>query len=223
MTDIIQGTDAWKQLRVGLVTGTGFKKIMTSGKGSAPSLVRQGYLTELITQRITGAPSEGFFASEDMRNGIEREPDARRLFEYHTGKLVSELSFFKHPWMKMGVSPDGLIGSDEGLEVKCPKQHTHMEYLKLTHLPPEEYKDQVYGSLMVTGRKRWYFASYHPNFPPELQLHVICVERDEDYITKLEAATSKFLAEVNVGVKEMKEKIAAIRAANPERWPAPVN
>jgi hypothetical protein len=223
MSDVIQGTDEWKQLRVGLVTGTGFQKILTAGKGTAESLVRSGYRQELVTQRITGKPSEGFFASEDMRHGIEREPAARRMFERRMRKYVSEVPFVKHAWMKVGISPDGLIEDDEGLEIKCPKQDTHARYLQLVDRPPAEYEGQVYGSLWATGRKRWYFASYHPSFPPELQLHVVCVERDEVYIAKLAAAVGTFLAEVSVGEKDMQERMVAIRAAHPEWFPALVN
>ena len=82
--------------------------------------------------------------------------------------------------LEVGCSPDGLVGEDGGIEGKCPNPATHPSYLELVDTPPSEYRWQVQGSMLVTGRPWWDFVSYHPDFPDELQLHVVRVKRDEE-------------------------------------------
>ena len=99
-----------------------------------------------------------------------------------------------------GVSPDGLVGADGGLEIKCPAPSTHVKYLRDGKLPVA-YKQQVMGCLWITGRSWWDFVSYHESMPALL----IRVERDEDYIKALETEVLKAVDTIQTEVKRLKE------------------
>lgn len=203
-----QQDDEWRRLRLGCATGSGFADVLSKGKdGKSESAGRRNYRVRLALELLTGQPEENSFSSRDIRLGIEREPIARARFEEETGYLVEEVSFIKLNHMPVGCSPDGLIDDDAGLEIKCPNKATHLEYLALTDKPPAEYQAQVQGCMFVTGRQRWHFVSFHPEFPPELQMHHIVVERDDVFIRRLEDELWKFTAEVKATVRDIEQLI----------------
>ena len=199
-----QQDEAWRIARLGCATASNFGAVMTKGRGGEEALTRRDYRIRLALEILTGRPKDPMPPTRDMRIGIEREPDARAAFEVDSGLLVDEVSFVKLDGRMIGCSPDGLIGDNSGFEVKCPNESTHFEYLKLTHNPPSVYISQVQGCMYVTGRDSWYFASYSPNFPPELQLHYFMVERDNDYIQRLEDELFRFNFDVKKTVEEMR-------------------
>ena len=206
--DIEQQSDAWRRLRLGCATGSGFADVLSKSRdGKTESTSRRNYRVRLALELLTGQPEENSFSSRDIRLGIEREPIARARFEEETGYLVEEVSFIKLNHMPVGCSPDGLIDDDAGLEIKCPNKATHLEYLALTDRPPAEYQAQVQGCMFVTGRSRWHFVSFHPEFPPELQMHHIVVQRDELYIKRLEDELWRFAADVKATVREIEQLI----------------
>lgn len=216
MRTIIKGgqqDEAWRALRLGCATGSGFAHVLAKGKGSEEATTRRNYRIRLALEILTGVPEESSFTSRDIQTGIEREPLARAAFEMETGHLVEEVSFIKLDSIPVGCSPDGLIDDDAGFEVKCPSKAVHFEYLSLTNTPPAVYVPQVQGSMHVTGRSHWYFASFNPDFPPELQLHWFRVERDELYIKRLEDELFKFTFEVKKTVEEMRQMIARRKAS----------
>lgn len=203
-----QQDEAWRRLRLGCATGSGFADVLskpTSGKGESTG--RRNYRVRLALELLTGQPEENTFTSRAIQTGIEREPIARARFEEETGLLVEEVSFIKLNHMMVGCSPDGLIDGDEGLEIKCPTKAIHLEYLRLVDQPPAEYLAQVQGCMLVSGRKRWRFASFNPDFPLELQLHHFVVERDDIYIRKLEDELWKFTSEVKATVRELEQMV----------------
>lgn len=190
-----QGSPEWLQQRVGKATASRFGDVMSTKK-SGETAARRDYRIELVVERLTGQPTP-FFESWAMRQGTEREPLARAAFEAQTGIFVHEVNFIEHHALMAGASPDGLIGDDGGLELKCPTAAKHIDYLRLPKgTCPEEYEWQVHGGLWVTGRKFWYFASYNPDFPPHLQLVIRKIERDEAKIAALETGVTVFLNEV---------------------------
>ncbi len=196
----------WRRLRLGCATGSGFADVLakpTSGKGESTS--RRNYRVRLALELLTGQPEENTFTSKAIQTGIEREPIARARFEEQTGLLVEEVSFIRLNHMMVGCSPDGLIDDDEGLEIKCPSKAVHLEYLRLVDQPPAEYLAQVQGCMFVSGRKRWRFVSFNPDFPTELQLHHIVVERDDLYIKRLEDELWRFQADVTRTVRELEQ------------------
>lgn len=173
-----QGTDEWLMARLGCPSGSGFSKLITSSGKESTS--RAGYVNGLIAEKVTGQIPEGF-DNHWMARGRELEPEAKAFVEFERRCTVQDVGFIKHDDYETGVSPDGLIDSDGGLEIKCPADATQVKYFRAGTLP-NEYKAQVQGCLWITKRKWWDFLSYHPSLPPLL----IRVERDEDFIKELE-------------------------------------
>jgi len=187
-----QGSPEWLAARLGIPSASMFAKIVTT-KG-AWSTSADTYINQLVAERLTGEREE-VFQSHHMIRGTELEPDARDLYSLMTNSEVIEVGFCLHDTLAAGCSPDGLIGEDGGLEIKCPAPSTHVEYLRGGVLP-SKYKQQVMGCLWITGREWWDFVSYHPTMKPL----IVRVERDEEYIAALETCVTKavHLIEQNV-------------------------
>jgi hypothetical protein len=187
-----QGTDEWKQARVGVPSGSKFSDIMAKGGGAT----RATYLTSLALERITGVREE-FKTTFAMDQGTEREPFARLAYEANTGHLVTEIGFCMHDTLQVGVSPDGLVGDVGMTEYKCPMPKTHLEYLRLEPGKcPSAYRWQVQGQLWVAEREWCDFVSYNPDFPENAQLIIRRVMRDEKAINELEIEVIKFLGDI---------------------------
>ena len=191
-----QGTEAWHLARLGKPSASGFSKLITStGK---PSASAQGYISQLISERIMGAPQETF-QNEHMARGTALEPEARETYEFITGNTVDEVGFILGDTEEYGCSPDGLIGEDGGLEIKCPAPHTHVSYLRSPDRMPNKYWQQVQGCLWVTGRSWWDFFSYHPDMPHLL----VRVERDEAYIEMLAGEVISAVTEIQTELEKL--------------------
>jgi hypothetical protein len=178
-----QGSPEWLAARLGIPSASMFAKIVTTkGIWSASA---DAYINQLVAERLTGEREE-VFQSHHMLRGTELEPDARDLYSLISDAEVTEVGFCLHDTLSAGCSPDGLIGDDGGLEIKCPAPSTHVEYLRGEVLP-SKYKQQVMGCLWITGREWWDFVSYHPTMKPL----IVRVERDEEYIAALEKCVTK--------------------------------
>lgn len=209
-----QQNEEWRKLRLGCATGSGFQHVLAKGKGNEEAITRRNYRVRLALEILTGTPGgDDISYKKDVKVGIEREPEGRQRFEDDSGLIVEQVSFVKLNSAPVGCSPDGLIGIDAGFEIKCPSQAVHFEYLSLTDKPPSVYIPQVQGCMMVTGRSHWWFASYNPEFPPELQLHYFRVDRDDLYIKRLSDALITFNFQVKETVAEMQRMISDRRAA----------
>ena len=172
-----QGSSEWLQSRLGKPTASNFGKLITpTGK---PSTSAEGYINELIAQKITGELPE-FYTNAAMERGNELEPAAKALYEFINGVEVVEVGLCLHDEFECGASPDALVGDDGGLEVKCPLPHTHVAYLRDGKVP-SKYIPQIQGCLWITGREWWDFMSYHP----AMEDLIVRVERDNEYIKKL--------------------------------------
>lgn len=171
-----QRSEEWYAARLGIPTASSFNKLITStGK---PSSQAQGYINQLIAERVTGRRPESH-TSEAMQRGIEMEADAVAWYELMTDQEVTETGFHRHPEIDCGASPDGLVG--EGLlEIKCMLAHNHIACLRKEAVP-STYIPQVQGQLFVLDRPWCDFVSFHPELPPML----IRVERDEQFIEAL--------------------------------------
>ena len=199
--DCVQGTQEWLDHRKGLITASDFAKVVNS-KGflsNSKSMINliynvaSGYFLE------SAIPS---LSSSDMNRGNELEPFAREAYEQTTLQEVKEIGMFKFGCL--GYSPDGLINDDGLIEIKCPKHNTHSKYLYSQSLPLE-YKAQVLGGLAITDRKYCDFISYHPDFPDNLKMMIIRVERDEEYIHNLLTSLEEFNQKVLNVVKKLKD------------------
>jgi putative phage-type endonuclease len=184
--DIEQGSDEWLQLRLGVATASNFDKIITTtGKQSA---TLEKYALKLATDLMLSSP-EPSYKNGIMERGNELEPLARQAYQEETFSIVEEITMFKSDCGNFGYSPDGLVGEDGLIEIKCPLATTHFQYI-IDNKVPIDYWQQLQGGLWVSGRKYIDFVSYHPNFKTK-QLFVKRVERDEDYIAKLAELANK--------------------------------
>lgn len=190
-----QGTPEWFAARLGKPTGSTYAEVLSKGKGDAESAGRRNLRVKLALELITGERDEGGFKSQAMKDGTEREPLARALYESSVGCFVDEIGFCLHDTIHTGVSPDGLIDAEGMVEIKCPTPATHLEYLRRKDEPPE-YRAQIQGQLWIAERTWCDFVSYHPSFPANARMVVRRVLRDDAYIAKLEAEIIKFNAEV---------------------------
>lgn len=192
---IAQGTDEWKQARLGKATASRIADIVAKTK-SGYGASRANYAAQLIAERLTGNPAESY-TNAAMQHGTDTEPQARAAYVFMTDNAVQECGFIPHPFIAMaGASPDGLIGDDGLVELKCPLTATHIEFL-LSGNVPDKYVKQVYWQIACTGRKWCDFVSFDPRMPSELQLKIIRIERDENVIAELEAEVGKFLLELD--------------------------
>lgn len=199
-----QGTAAWLAERAGHATASRFKDILAQIR-SGEAASRRNYRVQLITERLTGIPANGY-TNAAMQWGVDNEPFARMAYEAATGAVVEETGFLKHPSIPWcGASPDGLIDADGGIEIKCPfESSVHVETLIAQRMPPDHLA-QVQGCLWVSGRRWWDFISYDPRMPAHLRLFVQRIQRDDVYIQRLAKEVADFLAEVEVYLTKLSQ------------------
>ena len=194
--DCEQGSDEWLAARLGVPSASNFGKVVSpTGKLSAS---KKGYMLDLLAERLTGE-STSFTSNAWMDRGTELEPEAANLYEFMTDSECEEKGFLLDDSGKFGASPDRIVG-EGGLEIKCPKPATHVEYL-LAGKAPTKYLPQIQGCMLVTGAKWWDFMSYCPGIKPL----IVRVKRDEDYLAKLESELLKLADEIEVKFKELEE------------------
>ncbi len=207
-----QGTDAWKQARAGKVTASKIDAVMAKGRGGAPSSTRANYLAQIVAERLSGVPFEGF-TSAAMQHGTETEPQARANYILATASTVEEVGFVPHPSIDgAGASPDGLIGTDGLVEIKCPNPATHIATLRGAPIDGG-YLKQMMFQMACTGRLWCDFVSFDPRLPDEMQLHIRRVHRDPQMIVEIETAVREFLAEVDATVSDLRARYSQDAAA----------
>jgi putative phage-type endonuclease len=196
-----QGSPEWLAARAGHCTASRFKDVLAKIK-TGESASRRNYRIQLVTERLTGRPCDSY-SNAAMEWGTATEPFARAAYEGARTVMVDETGFLLHPGVPfVGASPDGLVGADGGVEIKCPFQSTvHVETLE-GGMPPE-HRAQVQGTLWVTGRAWWDYISFDPRMPAHLQLYVERIARDDAYIATLADEVTRFLAEVDAMVKRL--------------------
>lgn len=194
--EMVQGSDAWKQIRCGKVTASRVSDIMAKTK-SGPAASRANYMAQLICERLTGTPAETY-SNAAMVHGTETEPEARSAYEFYQSATVEQVAFVAHPKIdQAGCSPDGLVGSDGLVEIKCPNSATHLETL-LGQAVPGKYEAQMQFQMACTGRAYCDFVSYDPRMPENMRLFVRRVPRDDKRIKEIEEEIAAFLLEMAV-------------------------
>jgi len=198
-----QRTDEWFESRLGKVTASRIADVVARTRtGYAAS--RANYMAQLVCERLTGKQAESF-SNAAMEWGVEQEGPARDAYSAKVGELVTEVGFISHPTIPMaGASPDGLVGTNGCVEIKCPSTATHIEYL-FDREPPQKYFYQMQWQMACTNTEWCDWVSYDPRLPAELQLLVVRIPRDTDCITILEKEVSEFLAELDGKVSKLKE------------------
>jgi putative phage-type endonuclease len=195
---IEQGSDEWFAARIGKVTASRVADVIAKTK-TGFSTSRDNYMAQLVCERLTGQKGESF-TNAAMQWGTETEPLARLSYEVAQNVLVDEVGFVPHPSIIMaGASPDGLVGDDGLLEIKCPNTATHIETL-LSQTVPGKYNTQMQFQMACTGRSWCDFVSFDNRLPAELQLFVKRVPRDNMYIRLMEEEIVKFLNELDIKI-----------------------
>lgn len=198
-----QRTEGWFAVRLGKVTASRVADVVAKTK-TGYSASRSNYMAQLVCERLTGTKGESF-TNDAMQWGIDKEPEARAAYEAKTGELVEEVGFIDHPLIAMsGASPDGLVGIDHMVEIKCPSTATHIDYI-YERKPPTKYLYQMQWQMACANKYSCDFVSYDPRMPEHLRLLIVKINRDDEMITMLETEVKKFLAELDEKVTALKE------------------
>jgi len=202
-----QGTEEWLAERLGKVTASRISDLMAKTK-SGWGASRANYAAQLVAERLTSTPGEAFTNSA-MKWGTETEPQARAAYEFYSGLPVAEVGFVVHPTISQsGASPDGLVGGNGLVEIKCPNTATHIETL-LGGSVPAKYNYQMQWQLACTNRAWCDWVSYDPRMPESMRLFTKRVMRDNALLGELEGEIMAFLAEVENTVAKLKAAYTA--------------
>ena len=190
-----QRTPEWFAMRCGKVTASRVSDIVAKTK-SGYSASRANYMAELLCERLTGTVGESY-KNAAMEWGIATEPRAIAAYEAMAGVLVEQIGFIPHSTITMsGASPDGLVGADGLVEIKCPNTATHVETL-LGGSIPSKYINQMQWQMACSGRQWCDFVSFDPRMPVHMQIFIQRLPRNDDQIKVLEEEVIKFLAELD--------------------------
>jgi hypothetical protein len=194
-----QGSQQWLDARAGLPTASEFKNLVTPKfkikTGEAP----ETYLNHKLAEYWLGGCLPSWKPAQ-LEQGQILETEGRSWVAVELGIQIDRVGLVTRADGRVACSPDGLIGEDSGVEIKCPEAHTHVGYLR-DGVVPEDYLLQVYGSLYVTGRKSWKFVSYRRHFP----LLCLTVERDEAIMDTIGEAVDAFLVNFDEALKALEE------------------
>ena len=200
--DCDQLSSEWFDLHVGRVTASGMKKVLAfytqKGKLGAETKARADYKAMKVAEILTGRLIQSNYVSDDMEDGIDKEPFARAAYQMRTGYDVDQVGFVLHPTIeRCGCSPDGLmLDICGGLEIKCPRASTHIKYL-IGEEVPDEYEPQVALQIRCADLDWVDFVSYCPELPENLQLFVKRMHRNEDRMREIDEKVMQFLYEVD--------------------------
>lgn len=202
---MIQGSPEWFAARIGKVTASKVADVMATTK-SGPAASRQNYMMELLCQRLTGTIEQGF-TNAAMQRGTEMEPIARSAYEARNGLFVTEVGLVDHPELEgFAASPDGLVGDDGLIEIKCPNTATHVAFLR-TGKPDGKYIWQMLAQMACTGRQWCDFVSFDDRLPDPLQFASVRIMRDDSKIAEMLKGIKDFLTELAELEAEMRERM----------------
>ena len=201
VVDFEQGSAEWLAVRAGKVTASRIADVMAKIK-TGEAAARRDYRAQLVAEILTGKPQEDGYINAEMQWGLEQEVFARAAYEVSKGVLVDEVGLVLHPTIdRAGASPDGFAGAI-GLEIKCPKTATHLQYL-LDGTAPAKYQPQMLWQMACMGTEATDFVSFDPRLPEQYRLFVVRFQRDDKRIEEMEAEVRDFLS----GVDKMLETV----------------
>lgn len=178
----VQRSEEWFKNRLGVLTSSSCEDTTTPAK-------RKTFLNKILAEMLTGQ-QEPLPYSPHIEHGVKYEDEARRFYETQTGRKVREVSFiFKNSDKRVGTSPDGLVGDDGMLEIKCPSTKVHLSYI-VDDKPPSQYMYQMQHQMYVSGRKWVDFFSFDPRLPIELRSYLKRVYRDDDMQAKIDISAN---------------------------------
>lgn len=202
--DLEQGSEAWKAARCGSLGASVLHEAVARTK-TGYSASRANRMATLVIEKLTGVPVETF-QNAAMQHGTETEPEARIAYEFYANVDVAQIGLVLHP--NIGgthASPDGLVGTDGLLELKCPQPAQHLATL-LGEPIPDKYQVQMLWQMRCCDRAWCDFGSYNPSFPESMKLHVRRFPRDDTRIAELEKEVIEFLNELHLTVHRLRSK-----------------
>jgi YqaJ-like viral recombinase domain len=192
-----QNSMEWLSARSGVVTASEFDQIVTAKFEQRDGQMPKTYLATKVAEKWTGGALPGAMTL-DMEFGKIREEEAIPAYEFEFSEKITRVALITSDDGRIGCSPDGLIGDEGGIEIKCPEAKTHVKYLLAGEVPPD-YLPQIHGAMLVTGRKWWKFMSYRRHFP----MMVKTVHRDEEIMEALQEALQPFLERMDRAYKSL--------------------
>lgn len=203
IVDFPQGSQEWLSARAGKVTASRIEDVIAKIK-TGEAADRRDYRTQLVAEILTGTPQESGFVNAEMQWGIDQEPLAGAAYQIANDVLIDKVGLVLHPDIdRAAASPDGLVGPDGMLEIKCPKTATHLNYL-MDGVVPKGYQPQMLWQMACTGRAWCDFVSYDPRLPANMRLFVKRLPRDEARIAELEKEVNAFLDSVDKMLETVK-------------------
>lgn len=201
LDQLIQGSDEWRRARAGSVGASSIADLMAKTKAGWGAS-RANLMARIIAERLTGEPQE-MFINAAMAHGTETEPMARTAYAFMQDAEVTEVGLVLHPTIKGAhASPDGLVGADGLVEIKCPQSATHIDTL-LSGEVADRYVKQMMFQIACTGRAWCDFVSYDPRLPGDLQLFVKRFPRDDAMIAEIEEAVAFFIIETEAKMRRL--------------------
>lgn len=193
----IQRSPEWYEAKAGKVSSSRIAAVEAKlARKDGEAAARANLKLDLLAEGLSGLLVP-HYVSKLMQEGLENEPLARTAYELHTGNEVEQTGFIQHPTIdRAGASPDGLVGEDGLIEIKCPATATHVEYL-LAGIVPEEYEPQMMWQMACTGRQWVDFVSFDCRLPEHLQLFIRRLDRNEARISALELEVTQFIKEID--------------------------
>jgi putative phage-type endonuclease len=188
---MLQRSPEWVAFRLGRVTASRICDVMATTK-SGEAVTRRNYRAEKVLERISGKSQENNYQSGAMLAGIEREAQARIEYEFDQNCTVEEVGIIPHPTIQWAAaSPDGLVGDDGLIEIKCPEPAAFLDAMLGKDIP-QKYADQMQWQMACSGRQWCDYVVYREGLP----LAMLRIERDNKRIAGIEAEVRKFLQEV---------------------------
>lgn len=200
IVNLEQGSQEWLEFRLGMATASNFDNLITSTGKESTSLEK--YALKLASEKLLINP-EPSYKNEAMQRGNELEPLARERYQQFTLSSVDQVGMIVSDCGNYGYSPDGLVGEDGLIEIKCPMAPNHIKNL-LSKQVPSEYYAQCQGGLFLSNKKWIDFISYHPDFKEPNDLLIIRLERDEEFIIKLSNLIDKVIIKRNEILNQLK-------------------
>jgi putative phage-type endonuclease len=199
-----QRTPEWFAARLGKVTASKVADVIAKTQ-TGYSTSRANYMAQLVCERMTGTQAESF-SNAFMQWGTDQEPLARAAYEAAQDVLVNETGFVIHPTIaEAGASPDGLVGDDGLIEIKCPITATHIDTL-LSEKVPAKYITQMMWQMACTGRQWCDFVSFDPRMPAGLQIFIKRIAYNETVAKGLEKEVKEFLTELETKIVKLNER-----------------
>lgn len=196
-----QNTDEWFDVRRPLVTSSELVNVlMDSSKAGY-----RNYKAQKVLEILTGVTPERFKGNKYTDWGHEIEDLAAMMYSLKTGNEVRDCGIWVHKFLALGDSPDKKVIDKPGtLEIKCKNSANHLEAISTGRMP-KIHMLQVQNHIQMTGGEWCDYVSFDPDFPPNAQLFIERVYKDETICKKILLETSLFMDEVEKDIKLLKE------------------